>query len=159
MLVFLHQFRFVFFFFWKLYFFVIFKTIVENTVKSIRHGVGNPRNPQGSRLRWTLAWLIRAQFSRLGFRGFGEPSSTREKKKTLSKLPYLDDYFYFVTENIVTVTKKIVKATKNDCYFNRYGSSLYRNKARIAESQICITVTVFFLKNLRAGALYDSAIA
>jgi len=37
-----------------------------------------------------------------------------------------------------------VKLTKNDCYFNRHGCSLYRNKARLSESQILVTVTKSF---------------
>jgi len=36
--------------------------------------------------------------------------------------------------------KKIVKATNNDCYFNRYGFSLYRSKARLSVSQILVTM-------------------
>jgi len=40
--------------------------------------------------------------------------------------------------------KNLVKATKTDCYFNRYGCSLYRNKARLSVSQIFVTVTKSF---------------
>jgi len=39
--------------------------------------------------------------------------------------------------------KKIVRVTKNDCYFNRYGCSL-RNKARLSVLQIFVTVTKSF---------------
>ena len=64
----------------------------------------------------------------------------------LSKFHFSDDYFHFVTvtKNCNGV-KKIVKATKNDCYFNRYGCSLQRNKARSSLSQIFVTMTKSFL--------------
>ena len=45
--------------------------------------------------------------------------------------------------------KKIVNATKNDCSFNSYGCSLYRNKARLSVSQIfCYRDKVFFFSSL-----------
>jgi len=31
----------------------------------------------------------------------------------------------------------MVKATRKDCYFNRYGCGLYRNTAQLSESHIC----------------------
>jgi len=40
------------------------------------------------------------------------------------------------------------KAKKNDCYFNRYGCTLYRNKARFSESQIFVTMKKYFFLNL-----------
>jgi len=55
-----------------------------------------------------------------------------EAKKTLSESQFLDDNYY-----VVTVTKKewngdekIVKATKNDCYFHINGFSQYRNTSK-----------------------------
>jgi len=69
---------------------------------------------------------------------------------TLSKLQFLDDNFYLV---IVTKKwnddKKILKASKKDCNFNRYGCSLYRNKARLSLSQIFVTVTKSFIFGCR----------
>jgi len=44
--------------------------------------------------------------------------------------------------------KKMVKATKNDSYFNRYGCSLYRNKARLSVTDICFCDEVMFLREL-----------
>jgi len=40
--------------------------------------------------------------------------------------------------------KEIVKAPKNDCYFNKHGCILYRNKSRLSVSQIFVTVTKSF---------------
>jgi len=58
-----------------------------------------------------------------------------------------EDNFYLdtVTKQI-NADKEIVKATKSDCYFNRYECSLYRNKARLSVSHICYSVTVIFLR-------------
>ena len=40
---------------------------------------------------------------------------------------------------------KILKVTKSDCYFNRYGSCLCRNKAQLSVSQILfVAVTKSF---------------
>jgi len=52
----------------------------------------------------------------------------------LSKLKFSDGNFYLITfpKKNVTMTKKIVKAIKNDCYFNRFGCSLNKNKARLS---------------------------
>ena len=60
---------------------------------------------------------------------------------SLSKLKYSDDNFYFVTVTKTNGGKKIVKATKNDFNFNRYGFSLYRIKPRLPVSQIFVTAT------------------
>ena len=53
---------------------------------------------------------------------------------TLSKLLYKisEDNFYLaaITKTNCNVNKQIVKATKNDCYFNRYGFSLYIGSKR-----------------------------
>ena len=44
------------------------------------------------------------------------------------KITVLGDNLYLVTftKKNCNDDKKIVKATKNDCYFNRYGCILYR---------------------------------
>jgi len=65
----------------------------------------------------------------------------------LSKFHFLDDncYLVIITKKIVMVTGKKVKATNNDGYFNRYGCSLYRNKARLSVSHVFVSVTKSFL--------------
>jgi len=62
-----------------------------------------------------------------------------------SRLQFLDDNFYLVTgtKKNCNGDKKIVNATKND-YFNRYGCSLSRTKARVSVPQIFVTVTKSF---------------
>jgi len=40
--------------------------------------------------------------------------------------------------------KNVVKASKNDCFLNRYNCSLFRNKGRLSESQILVTLTKSF---------------
>jgi len=60
----------------------------------------------------------------------------------LSNLQFLGVNFYLVIVSKINCNgdKKIVKATKNDCYYNRYGSSLYRNRAWLSVSQIFVRV-------------------
>ena len=71
------------------------------------------------------------------------------EKKTSSKLQFLDDNFYLVTiTKNCNANKKIVRATKNYCYFNRYDCGLYRNNARLSVSQIFVAVTESFFFEL-----------
>ena len=49
--------------------------------------------------------------------------------------------------------------TKNDWYFNRYGCSLYMNKARLPVSQIFFTVTkYFFSSSMHLGLVNTSSV-
>ena len=67
--------------------------------------------------------------------------NTNFVKITIFRRQFLFGYSYKKKFND---NKKIVKTTKNDSYVNRYGSSLYRNKARLSVSQIFATVTNSF---------------
>ena len=62
---------------------------------------------------------------------FGVARKKKKKKKDFVKITiftrqFLFDYSYL---NNCYGDKKIVKATKNNCYFDRHGCGLYRNKA------------------------------
>jgi len=65
-------------------------------------------------------------------------------KKGQSKLQFLGDNFYLatVTETYCNRDKKIVKATKNNKYFTRYGCILYKS-AIVSVTDIC---QVIFLR-------------
>jgi len=65
------------------------------------------------------------------------------KKMTLSKLSIFRRQFLFGYGNLkkCKCDKKIVKATKHYCYFNRYDCSLYGNKTRLSVSQTSVPVT------------------